>query len=130
MSKRKYDDLIFSEPIVEGEFAPKIGLKDFTGLNIRLAYNCVSEPFLMIDKPHKHEYDQYLVFIGGNPRNIKDFQAEVELFLGEENEKCVINKTTIVYIPPGLVHCPLNFIKVDSPVIFMDIYGGTDYQQK
>lgn len=126
----KYDRYIFSEPIVDGEFAPKIGLKEFTGLKMRLAYNCVSEPFLMIDKPHKHDHDQYLVFIGGDPTNIKDFGGEAHLFLGEEQEKFVINKTTVVYVPPGLVHCPLDFVRIDKPVIFMDIYSGADYQQK
>lgn len=130
MSKRKYDNLIFIEPIAKGEFAPKIGLKDLIGLNIRLAYNCVSEPFLMIDKAHKHDHDQYLCFIGGNPKDIRDFGAEAELLLGEEGEKYIINKTTIVHVPAGLVHCPLNFTKVNKPVIFMDIYCGSEYEQK
>jgi mannose-6-phosphate isomerase-like protein (cupin superfamily) len=130
MTKRKYEKLIFSEPIVDGEFAPKIGLKDVPGLNIRIAYNCVSKPFLMINKAHKHDHDQYLVFIGGDPTNIKDFGGEAELSLGEEEEKYVINKTTIIYVPAGLVHCPLNFTRVEKPIIFMDIYPAAEYEQK
>ncbi len=129
-NNKKYDNLIFIEPIVQGEFAPKIGLKDLEGTKIRLAYNYISEPFLMINKAHKHDDDQYLCFIGGDAKNIKDFQAEAELYLGDESEKYTINKTTIVYIPAGLVHCPLNFIRVDKPVVFMDIYIGKEYEQK
>ncbi len=130
MAGRKYEKLIFTEPLEDGEFAPKIGLKDLTGLNIRIAYNCVSKPFLMINKAHKHEHDQYLCFIGGNPEDIRKFGGEAELSLGEEGEKYVINKTTIVHIPPGFVHCPLNFTKVNKPIIFMDIYCGSEYEQK
>lgn len=130
MSKRKYDNLILTEPIIEGNFAPKIGLRELTGLNIQLAYNCITEPFLMIKNAHKHDQDQYLCFIGGDPRNIRKFGAEVELLLGEEGEKYIINKTAVVYIPAGIVHCPLNFTRVDEPVIFMDIYCGSEYGQK
>lgn len=130
LKNKKYDNLVFVEPIVEGEFAPKIGLKDLEGTNVRLAYNCISEPFLMIDKPHKHDADQYLCFIGGNATNIGDFQGEAELFIGEEPVKYIINETTIVYVPAGLVQCPLNFTRIDKPIIFMDIYIGKDYERK
>ena len=127
MSEKKYAHLVFEEPIVEGEFAPKIGLKDLEGLGIRLACNCVSKPFLMIDKPHKHDVDHYLCSFGGNITNIGDFQGEAELSLGEEPVKSNINKITIVYIPAGLFHCPLNFTRIDKPVVFMDIFIGKDY---
>ena len=129
MADKKYQELIFEEPIVEGNFAPKIGLKDLQGLNIGIAYNCVSEPFLMIKEAHKHEHEQYLCFIGGNPMDIRDFGAEVELSLGDEGEKYIINKTTVVHVPAGLAHCPLNFTKVDKPIIFMDIYPAAEYEQ-
>ena len=129
MTNKKYQELIFEEPIVEGNFAPKIGLKDLEGLNIRIAYNCVSEPFFMIKNAHKHEHAQYLCFIGGNPMDIRDFGAEVELSLGDEGEKYIINKTTVVHVPAGLSHCPLNFTKVDKPIIFMDIYPAAEYKQ-
>jgi len=129
MAEKKYQELIFEEPIVEGNFAPKIGLKDLEGLDIRIAYNCVSEPFFMIKNAHKHEHAQYLCFIGGNPMDIRDFGAEVELYLGDEGEKHIIDKTTVVHVPAGLSHCPLNFTKVDKPIIFMDIYPAAEYKQ-
>lgn len=129
MAEKKYKELIFEEPIVEGNFAPKIGLKDLEGLDIRIAYNCVSEPFFMIKNAHKHEHAQYLCFIGGNPMDIRDFGAEVELSLGDEGEKYIINKTTIVHVPAGVTHCPLNFTRVDKPIIFMDIYPAAEYKQ-
>ena len=68
-----------------------------------------------------------LCFFGGNPRNVKDFGAEIELYLGEESEKHVINQSTIVSIPPNLLHCPLNFKMVVKPIIFMEITLEREY---
>ena len=61
--------------------------------------------------------------------DIRDFGAEVELYLGDEGEKHIIDKTTVVHVPAGLSHCPLNFTKVDKPIIFMDIYPAAEYKQ-
>ena len=47
--------------------------------------------------------------------------------MGTTNATCeitsggVINAATIVYIPKGLIHCPLNFKKVTKPVMFINI---------
>lgn len=78
MTKSKYKHLFFTEPVVEGNFAPQIGLKGLPGLNIRIAHNCYTGPY-SIKEVHKHEHDQYLCFIGGNPLDITDFGADVEL---------------------------------------------------
>jgi hypothetical protein len=74
-------------------------------------------------EPHTHDYHELLCFIGGNPKNINDFGAEIEMCLGEEQEKHIINSTTIVSIPPGLIHCPLIVKKCDPerPVVFLGI---------
>ena len=129
MAEKKYQELIFEEPIVEGEFAPKIGLKDLEGLDIRIAYNCVSEPFFMIKNAHKHEHAQYLCFIGGNPMDIRDFGAEVELTLGadDDQEKHIIDTPSIVYIPKGLPHLPMVYKKLDKPVFFGHLLMAPDY---
>ena len=50
--------------------------------------------------------------------NFKEFGSEVELVMGEEEETYLINTTTWVYVPAGLLHCPLNFKKVDKPIMF------------
>jgi hypothetical protein len=45
--------------------------------------------------------------------------AEIEMGLGEEQEIHKITTPTSVYIPKGLVHCPLNFIRVGKPILFV-----------
>lgn len=72
-------------------------------------------------EPHKHDFHQILCFVGGDPNNIRDFGAEIEVYLGEEMEKHVITTNTAITIPPGLYHCPINFVKVDKPVVFLEV---------
>ena len=52
--------------------------------------------------------------------NFKEFGAEVEFTIGEgaDAEVHVITATTWVCIPPNLLHCPLNFKRVDKPIMF------------
>lgn len=92
-----------------------------------LTIDCIKEPLIMSPEPHAHDYDQYLCFIGSNLMNYYEFGAEIELSL--EDEKHVINSTSIVYIPGGLMHCPLVFKKVDKPVLFIHVTFDPVYKR-
>jgi hypothetical protein len=133
----KYGKYILREPLGKANHAeipwPVVkmtGEKDCGGAAFVMVCECVSKPFLMIKDAHAHDFDQFLVFIGGNPQNMKDFGAEVELSLGTEGEKHIFNSSTIVYVPKGLRHCPLNFKKIDKPIIFMDLGLTPTYARK
>jgi hypothetical protein len=77
-----------------------------------------TKPHLMVSTTHVHDFDEHLFFLGTNFTDINDFDAEVELLMGQEGERHIITSPTIVYIPAGMVHCPLNFVKVNKPVLF------------
>jgi hypothetical protein len=96
------------------------------GGNITMAYHCLTKPKLF-DMTHSHDFQEVLCFIGGNPLDITDFVAEVEIQLGAEHEKHVITKTSCVSIPPNLPHCPLNIKRVDKPIIFLEISNTPTY---
>ena len=69
---------------------------------------------------HAHPFDELVLLIGSNPRNTKDFGgSEIEWFMGEgdEAERFVVDTTTLIYVPKGLVHGPMNFLKIDMPVL-------------
>ena len=57
-----------------------------------------------------------------------DFDAEIELYL--EGEKHIIEKTTIVYIPGGMMHCPLYINRVGKPFLFNNMYFTAEYMAK
>jgi hypothetical protein len=73
------------------------------------------------DKPHNHDFDEYLIFLGTNPADPSDLCGEIEIWLGDE-EKFNITKTCAIFLPKGLYHTPLLFKRVDRPI--MMIHAG------
>ena len=93
---------------------------------------CVTEPFLMINEPHTHDFDQFLGFQNADATHVNDFDAEVWLYLGPEGEqeKLVITETCFVHVPKGMVHTPLEFHTINKPIVFMDIALVQEYVRK
>ncbi len=98
-----------------------LGGRDLNGADFSLGWSYITEPFLMVSEAHTHDFDQIILFLGGNPGSVGEFGAEVEMSLGEPPEKHIINYTSCVYIPAGLMHCPLNVKTVYKPIMFIDI---------
>ena len=132
MVEGKYDKFFIQNPIVPGRFGPRlvffsrnyeaVGEKDYSVL-----WNYIAELFLMVDNPHSHGFDQFLHFYGANPVDITYFEAEVEMSQGEEGEKHIITKPTVLHIPKDTIHCPLNFKVVNKPIIFMNVALTPEY---
>jgi hypothetical protein len=53
--------------------------------------------------------------------DLKEFDAEVEFTFGAEKEKHVINSPTVVIVPPGVYHCPINYAKVGKPFYCLEV---------
>jgi uncharacterized RmlC-like cupin family protein len=79
--------------------------------------------------PHKHNFNQVLYWFSGNTSDMSDLGAEVEFFLGEENEKQMINCSTAVGIPAGMPHMPANVIKMDKRIILMTVSVTGKYEE-
>ena len=134
MAEGKYGKYFIKNPISPGKFCDRlmffsrqhesIGEKNFSVL-----WNCITEPFFMVNEPHAHKFDQFLHFYGADPLKITDFDAEVEISLGEEGEKHVITEPTVLHIPKDTVHCPLNFKVVNKPIIFMNVALTPQYER-
>lgn len=65
--------------------------------------------------------------------DMKEFEAEVEFYFGTEKEKYVISGPTIVVVPPGVFHFPLNFKEIKKPIYFLEVsltskYRATDFR--
>jgi hypothetical protein len=66
---------------------------------------------------HAHKnWVEYLGFIGSNPDDPYDLGGEVEFWLG--GEKHIITKSSVVFVPKGLTHCPIYFRRVDRPFFY------------
>ncbi len=91
-----------------------------------MGYHLVSED-KEFDNPHSHEFAELLCFLGTDPADIRDLGAEVEICLGEEGEKHLIDTAAVVSIPGGLIHCPLTIKNVKKPIVFMEVSLTSDY---
>lgn len=94
-----------------------------------LTHHVMYQPELMLKEPHVHDdFVQLLCFLGTNPMNVRDFGGSiVEICLGKEQEKHVIDSPAIVTLNKGLPHGPLHFKHIPTPVIFLEIMLTRSY---
>jgi hypothetical protein len=78
--------------------------------------------------PHIHDFPIMMTFIGANPKNIFDFDAEIEFYIG--GEKQVITTPAVVSVPAGTPHCPLIFKRVGKPFAWMEIMLTDKYSRR
>jgi len=136
MSTNKYGKYISREPLRAIGTQPLlkgIEMYDVNGPQWDTAcivhYSAVDKPILLLKEPHTHPYPEFVCFIGGNVMKVRDFEAEIEMYMGEEQEKHIITSSAVVYLPAGFPHCPLNFKVVKKPVVLMTISLGKEYRQ-
>jgi mannose-6-phosphate isomerase-like protein (cupin superfamily) len=131
MAKTKYGKHFLTEPELRTKFALKTmapsalfesKINFGADSNVSIAWRYIEKPMVMDKVPHAHpDFDEFLVFLGGNLENTFDFDAEIDMYMGKEQEIYTINKATIVYIPKGLFHCPIDFKRIGKPVLFQPI---------
>lgn len=63
----------------------------------------------------KHDSDKLLVFIGSDTEDPENLNAEIELWI--ENDKLVLTKTCIVFVPAGAGHGRLKVKSLNKPVL-------------
>ncbi|HEY94903.1 MAG TPA: hypothetical protein G4O15_08200 [Dehalococcoidia bacterium] len=79
------------------------------------------------DEAHKHDYDEVIGFFGSDPDRPNDLNAEVEFWLGDE--KYILTRSTLLFIPEGLTHCPLRVLSVSQPIFHFTIVRSGTYKQ-
>lgn len=85
-------------------------------------------PAEVVGKPHSHDFGEYLIFLGTDPEDQFELGGEVELWVGDE--KHMITKSTAVYVPGGIPHCPLYIRRVDRPFMFITTASAVGYRHQ
>lgn len=78
--------------------------------------------------PHVHDFNEIIGFCGTNFQDPTDLGGEIEMWLGDE--KHILTKSCIIFIPKGLKHCPLRIRKVDKPIFHFGMGTGKMYTGK
>ena len=133
MANRKYDKYILENVVEDSEYGKRfyiIGEKEFKS-DYTAFIVAVTKPQIMEPYAHAHDFDMYLHILKFEPAGLEeDLGAEIELCLGEEQEKHLITKPTTVYIPAGMVHCPLEFKKITKPLLLIHTNRSSTYYKK
>lgn len=79
------------------------------------------------DRPHVHETDEIIGFFGSDPSDPYDLGGEVEIWL--EDEKHVLDRTCMIFVPAGMKHCPLVITRVDRPIFHFTTVTGREYER-
>ena len=79
------------------------------------------------DKPHAHATDEIIGFFGSDPDNPYDLGGEVEIWL--EDDKHVIDRSCMIFVPAGMKHCPLILRRVDRPIFRFTTVTGHQYDR-
>jgi hypothetical protein len=142
----KYEKLVFPFPqeineiVAEGDDPDYVvkpqayfrGACQIPGSEFNSSFQIFVKPFFLDRVQHYHEHDEYLIFLGASFPNVVEWDADVEFTvgkLGEDAETFQITQPTIVRIPAGIWHCPLQFKRIDKPILFMaalmeGVFGG------
>lgn len=83
-----------------------------------------------MDKPeveaHTHDFDEVITFFGTNPDDPQDLCGEVEIWL--EDEKHILTKSCLIFVPKGMKHCPLHIKRVDRPIFHFTAGPASTYK--
>ena len=74
---------------------------------------------------HTHAFDELVAFFGTNREDPHDLCGEIELWL--EDEKHILTKSFVAFIPAGMKHCPLIVRRVDRPIFHFTAGTGEKY---
>jgi hypothetical protein len=100
------------------------------GAGINMGWQVITKANFMEKQGHHHLVDEYFAIFGAQMPDIwSSFDAEIELCYGPEEEKHVITQPTFVFVPKGMHHCPLNFKKINKPVLFQAIHLGPRFHK-
>ena len=137
MAESKYSKYIVPAKTNQSVFkqitVPQVNIfggRDLENLPFTMNWSLLTQPFVMVEYPHTHDFNQVILFMGGNPRDVSKFNAEIEIYLGDEGEKQVIKTPSFIYIPAGLWHGPLNIKAVNEPIMYMDFPLTPKYEMK
>ena len=84
-----------------------------------------SKPGKVWVEPHTHDSNEIIGFIGTDVQHPDELRGEIEMWM--EDEKHILTKSCLIYVPKGFKHCPLRFVRIDHPVVHFSVLTGGQY---
>ena len=80
------------------------------------------------NKPHTHDSDEIIGFYGNNADDPYDLGGEIEFWL--EDEKHLLTRSCLLFIPAGMKHCPMILRRVDRPIFHFTVVVSGKYTRE
>jgi hypothetical protein len=125
----RYDEYILHPPVRKLS-VPDDGRVVFNGFffmpeqlryDFKIGHQILTKDMLGDNPAHYHNHHEVLMWLGATPDKPLDFGAEIHFCFGEELEEHVFTKPTYVVLPPNLVHCPMEIVNVERPIIQIEM---------
>jgi hypothetical protein len=81
-----------------------------------------------IERPHNHDFDEIIGFVGSNRNHPRDLGGEIEFWMGDE--KHIITKSCFIFIPRGVNHCPVVLKRIDTPIFMFEAGNNASYEKQ
>ena len=75
---------------------------------------------------HTHDADEIIGFFGSNHEDPYDLGGEIEFWI--EDEQHILTRTSMIFIPRGMAHCPLIIRRVDRPIFHFTTVTAGQYK--
>lgn len=75
---------------------------------------------------HVHNYDEILGFFGTDTEDVYDLGGEIEFWL--DDEKYLLTRSCLIFVPKGMKHCPIVFKRIDRPIFHFIFVTGGEYR--
>jgi hypothetical protein len=82
----------------------------------------------MAPQGHAHDWDEMIGIIGSDRENPRDLGGEVSIMLGDEKHN--LTQSSLIFVPGGLYHCPLEFKNIKIPVLCFTLGNTVKYTIK
>jgi len=140
MAKSKYSKYVVTElktpnfppefVTMYKQFATRILWMDSNVVEGAFQMNCswYLKPSTHGAEAHKHDVDEIIGFFGNDSNKPYDLGGEIEFWL--EDEKQIITKSAMLFVPAGMNHCPLLIRRIDKPIFHFSVVTGSSYIQQ
>lgn len=110
------------------EFAKRILWMDSNVVEGAFQMNCswYLHAYKHATEAHTHDSDEIIGFFSSDPDNPYELDGEIEFWI--EDEKFLITKTAMIFIPAGMKHCPLILRRVDKPIFHFSTVTENTYK--
>ena len=80
-----------------------------------------------MQETHTHDFDEHIGWVGTDPDDPTDLGATVVWF--QDGEWITITKSTVIFIPAGIPHCPYRIKDVKRPIAHWSAGATGSYKQ-